>query len=98
MKHATSEAFEQITSLLSGLRRLPHMVERRPGVFYVRGKAFLHFHADPAGIFADIKVRNDWKRFALKGAHVRSEFLKPATRTLSRPRAPSAGAARRRDD
>jgi hypothetical protein len=59
------------------------MVERRPGVFYVKGKAFLHFHEDPAGIFADIKIGNDWERFAVKGARARSEFLKLAARTLS---------------
>ncbi len=83
MKHATAETLEQIGSLLGGLRRLPHMVERRPGVFYVKGKAFLHFHEDPDGIFADIKVRNDWSRYAVNGARDRSEFLKLAAMTLS---------------
>ena len=83
MKHATPEALEQIGSLLGGLRRLPSVVERKPGVFYAKGKAFLHFHEDPAGIFADIKLPDDWKRFAIKSARDRSEFLKLATRTLS---------------
>lgn len=82
MKHATAETLEQIRSLLGGLRRLPHMVERKPGVFYVKGKAFLHFHEDPKGIFADIKVRKDWRRFVLNGTRDRSDFLKFAARTL----------------
>jgi len=85
MKHATAEALEQIGSLLGGLRRLSNMVERRPGVFYVKGKAFLHFHEDPAGIFADIKVGNDWKRFAVNGARDQSAFLKLAAQTLAGP-------------
>ena len=93
MKHATAETLAQISSLLGRLRRLPNIVERRPGVFYVRGKAFLHFHEDPAGIFADIKVGDDWKRFAIKGAHSRTEFLKLAARratgTGARPQAAS---------
>ncbi len=88
MKHATPETLEQIGSLLGGLRRLPHMVERKPGVFYVKGKAFLHFHEDPAGIFADLKIRDDWKRFAVNAARERSEFLKLAASTL-----PGIGAA-----
>jgi hypothetical protein len=83
MKHATTEALQQIGSLLGDLRRLPQMIERKPGVFYVKGKAFLHFHEDPAGLFADIKIRSDWTRFALKGAGERSAFLKLAARTLS---------------
>jgi hypothetical protein len=90
MKHATPETLEQIGSLLGGLRRLPSVVERTPGVFYAKGKAFLHFHEDPAGIFADIKLSNDWKRFAVKSARDRSEFLKLATTILSGTGAPVA--------
>ena len=98
MKHATPKALAQIGSLLGGLRRLPDMVERRPGVFYVKGKAFLHFHEDPKGIFADIKIRNDWKRFAVDGARDRSEVLKLAASTLPAVGAPPRPAARRRDE
>jgi hypothetical protein len=92
MKHATPETLKQIGSLLGGLRKLPNAVECRPGVFYVKGKAFLHFHEDPAGIFADIKIGNDWKRFAIKAARSRSQFLKLATSTLSAISTPRASA------
>jgi hypothetical protein len=90
MKHATPETLEQIGSLLGELRRLPNAVERRPGVFYVKGKAFLHFHEDPAGIFADIKIGNDWQRFAVKGARSRSVLLKLAAQTLAAAAASAA--------
>ena len=30
--------------------------ERRPGTFYFRSMAFLHFHEDPEGLFADAKL------------------------------------------
>ena len=83
MKHATPDTLAQLAGLLVRLRGLPRMVERRPGVFYVKGKAFLHFHEDPAGIFADVKVGNDWKRLAVKGARGRSELVKLATTTLA---------------
>jgi hypothetical protein len=92
MKHATPETLKQIGSLLGGLRRLPNAVERRPGVFYVKGRAFLHFHEDPAGIFADIKIGNDWKRFAINAARSRSEFLRLAASILSATSAPPTSA------
>jgi hypothetical protein len=30
--------------------------ENSPGTFYLKSKAYLHFHEDPAGIFADVKL------------------------------------------
>ncbi len=30
--------------------------EKSPGSFYVKSKGFLHFHEDPAGTFADVKL------------------------------------------
>ena len=55
MKHATSEALESIDSLLRQLRGRLHLTERTPGCFYLKSKAFLHFHHDPSGIYADVK-------------------------------------------
>ena len=31
------------------------MVEKKRGVFYFKSRAFLHFHEDPKGMFADIR-------------------------------------------
>ena len=62
MKHATAEALEQLTDLHDKLRAIPGLVEKRPGVFYRKGKAFLHFHEDPAGLFADIRPAEEWIR------------------------------------
>jgi hypothetical protein len=41
--------------LLVRVRGFAALVERSRGVFYLRSKAFLHFHQDPAGLFADIR-------------------------------------------
>lgn len=30
--------------------------EKKRGIFYRRGKSFLHFHEDPAGLFADLAL------------------------------------------
>lgn len=55
MKHAGGEALDRLAPLLDRLRRFRALKERRRGVFYRAGKAFLHFHEDPAGLFADVR-------------------------------------------
>ena len=36
------------------VRRRTALKERKRGIFYCKGRSFLHFHEDPAGLFADI--------------------------------------------
>jgi len=55
MKHARSDALDELEPLLSRLRQLA-LTERSRGVFYRGSKAFLHFHEDPAGLFADVRL------------------------------------------
>ena len=56
MKHAGAAALAELAPLLGRLRALNGLVERRPGVFYRKSVAFLHFHEDPAGLFADVRL------------------------------------------
>ena len=56
MKHAGPQALTELSSLLAEIRQLPGLVEHKPGIFYRRSTAFLHFHEDPAGLFADVKL------------------------------------------
>jgi hypothetical protein len=56
MKHAGSLALDQLEPLLAAIRALPGLKEKGRGVFYRGGKAFLHFHEDPAGLFADVRL------------------------------------------
>ena len=56
MKHAQAAALALLEPLLQQLRALPGLIERTPGSFYFKGKAYLHFHEDPAGQFADAKL------------------------------------------
>jgi hypothetical protein len=67
MKHAGEAALAGVAGLLALLRQRPGLVEKRPGVFYRRSQAFLHFHEDPAGLFVDIKAGDDWLRLPLLG-------------------------------
>ena len=63
MKHAGSAAPGKLSGLLDDIRAFDSLTEKSVGIFYLKRTAFLHFHEDPAGVFADIKLGNDWVRF-----------------------------------
>ena len=56
MKHAGVATLQTLEPLLARLRALPGLVERSPGCFYKGSKEFLHFHEDPSGTHADLKI------------------------------------------
>ena len=65
MKHAGSDALDQLEPLLARVRALPGLVEKKRGTFYRKSRAFLHFHEDPKGLFGDIRAGDgaDFDRF-----------------------------------
>jgi hypothetical protein len=71
MKHASAAALHRLAPLLEKLRAVPGLVERKPGTFYHRSNAFLHFHEDPAGLFADAKL--DLKSFERHCVNTRAD-------------------------
>ena len=77
MRHAVSESLDQLASLLDQLRSLPGLNEKTRGVFYVRSRAFLHFHEDPKGLFADLRdaAGKDFDRFAVNDEASRAALL-----------------------
>ena len=72
---AATGAIEALDDLLVNLRARTGLVEKRPGIFYVKGRAFLHFHEDPAGLFADLRQGGDWQRFPVNSSDERAELL-----------------------
>lgn len=62
LKHAGSNALALLHGLLDDIRLRNGLVEKKPGVFYRKNKAFLHFHEDPAGMFMDIRDGQNWLR------------------------------------
>jgi hypothetical protein len=80
MKHAG--ALDTLNDLLTDLRARSDLVERRPGIFYLRGRAFLHFHEDRAGLFADLRDRSDWRRIPVNGPDERANLLAVVDETL----------------
>lgn len=56
MRHARGEALDRLEPTLAQIRALPGLTEKSRGIFYRKARAFLHFHEDPAGMFADIRA------------------------------------------
>lgn len=84
MKHASPETLRELASLLERLRSIPGLVERKPGTFYLRSKAFLHFHEDPAGLFADVKLDGDsFQRLPLQTAADQSSLVRAAAQAVA---------------
>lgn len=71
MKHAGSQALDRIEPILAELRKLGGLKEKTRGVFYRGSVAFLHFHEDPAGMFADLKTGEEFERLP---ANTRAEI------------------------
>ncbi|MES3029193.1 MAG: hypothetical protein V4820_15205 [Pseudomonadota bacterium] len=84
MKHAGEQALDALEALLVALRALPGMVEKKRGVFYRRSKAFLHFHEDPAGLFADLRAAagDDFDRYDVSTEGQREALISTVERRL----------------
>ncbi|MGF1460635.1 MAG: hypothetical protein ACFBSG_16615 [Leptolyngbyaceae cyanobacterium] len=77
MKHASPAALEALAPLLERVRHyIPPLKEKAVGKFYLKSSAFLHFHEDPAGLFADLKVNGEWQRYAV---NTESEYVELLT-------------------
>jgi len=63
MKHAGPDSLDHIEPLLNQIRQVPGLTEKSKGVFYKGSKAFLHFHEDPSGMHADIRLADDFERY-----------------------------------
>ena len=85
MKHATAEHLIPIAGLLDKIRREKRIKERKSGIFYWRGKAFLHFHEDPRGLFSDLRGPDDWERLAVNDRRGQALLLAKMSQLLSNP-------------
>jgi hypothetical protein len=62
VRHARPEDLTPLAAVLDRLRAVPGLTEKKPGTFYRGSRAFLHFHVDPAGLFADVRPSGAWER------------------------------------
>ena len=83
MKHAGPEALDQLEPILEEIRRLGGLKEKKRGSFQCGSNGFLHFHEDPAGFFADLKVGDDYQRFPINSKTQTQTFLRRAVAALN---------------
>ncbi len=54
MKHAGPTTLDLLEPLMAKVRKRPGLTEKKRGSFYRNKRSFLHFHEDPAGLYADL--------------------------------------------
>jgi len=75
VRHARAEDLAPLETLLDRLRAVGALREKRPGTFYRGSRAFLHFHVDPAGLFADVRPGGTWERLPVDDPHQQQALL-----------------------
>jgi len=75
LKHATDRALDRLEDLLNEVRKFDKLTEKTRGVFYLKAVAFLHFHEDPAGLFADLKQGGEFQRYSVNSASEQKTLL-----------------------
>jgi hypothetical protein len=96
MKHAGPGTLARIASLLAELRARPALSESRPGVFVLKSRAFLHFHDDPSGVFADVRLTDAFVRMPVTTASEQVDLLERIDDRLSTVETRSTDRQRRR--
>jgi hypothetical protein len=56
VRHARPADLAPLEPTLAQLRSFDALVERKPGTFYKKSSAFLHFHIDGSDFYADVKL------------------------------------------
>ena len=84
MRHARDQDLDRVEDLLVQLRSLPGLIEKKRGVFYRRGRAFLHFHEDPTGLYADVRIDAEFERMRVTTKAERRRLLSAARAAVRR--------------
>lgn len=77
MKHAGAAALDRLEPMLERLRGIDGLTEKSRGVFYRKGRAVLHFHEDPTGLHADLRLAgDDFDRFKVGSADEQDDLIR----------------------
>lgn len=87
MKHAGAAALHGLADLLNQIRVMTGIKEKSLGGFYLKSKSFLHFHEDPAGLFADLRAGADFVRYPVNTKKEWNVLLAAIDRALRNPEA-----------
>jgi hypothetical protein len=79
VKQAT---LDRIAPLLDALRAHPALSEVRPAEFMLDGRDFLHFHDEPEGVFADVRLAEGRVSMPVSSSAEQAEFLERIDHSL----------------
>jgi hypothetical protein len=82
VKHAGAEALARLDTLIAALRGVPGLREPKTGIFYRGSRAFLHFHEDAAGLFADVRLTETFERFEVSTQPQQEALLRTIQQTV----------------
>ncbi len=84
MKHASKNTIQRLAPFLEQVRRLPSLKEKKPGVYYLRSKAFMHFHEEGVEIYADVRLTQPgFDRFHCSTKQQQQELLRLIAKALA---------------
>jgi hypothetical protein len=75
VKHVSTAGLDELDDLLLELRRVDGLTEKKRGVFSRRSRAFLHFHEDPSGLYADVRIDAEFERMRVTTKAERKRLL-----------------------
>lgn len=86
MAHADAAALQRVVPLLRQLRELSGVREKSPGIFYLGGAAYAHFHEEQGALIADLKKPGGggFDRFPLDTPAGQRKFIDEAKRRAAR--------------
>lgn len=60
MAHTHIEDLQDLHTVLEQIRQWPGIIERSPGIFYLKRLPFLHFHTKENRRWADVRAGKNW--------------------------------------
>jgi hypothetical protein len=84
VKHVSGAGLDELDDLLRELRGVDGLKEKKRGVFSRGSRAFLHFHEDPSGLYADVRVDTEFERMRVTTKAERKRLLSVARRAVRR--------------
>ena len=86
MAHADEAALQRLLPLLRQLREVKGLREMKPGIFYLKGSAFLHFHDDAGALVGDLQKASGsgFDRYPVDTAPGQRKLLDDARRRVNR--------------
>jgi hypothetical protein len=86
VRHATDTDLDQIEALLTALRGIPQLRERKRGYFSRGSRAFVHFHEDAGEFYVDVRLGTAFERMKVTSHGEQTSFLTQVRRALNSDR------------